>query len=217
MLTERKERTRVGSECDGGVHGPLAAELAELEEGVFEVGEERILAPGVSLKVGREDGVVVQRVVGGQPQQVVPVLQVLQLVVAVVKGEPLLGPGHAAGHAVPGLAVAARHMRRAGEPCGGRLPVSIVHHTRALAEGAPNRVRARQRDNVLVGQAHPVKHVPDVSGGIHRAVTKGGHGGREVAFHRALGGSHSPVAHGDSGPPDHLNRSGACQLDEVRP
>jgi len=81
------------SEGDWRVHGPLAAQLAQPLHGDTEIREEGILVSGVSLKVREEDGVVVKRMVGGQPQQVVPLLLVLQLVVAVVKSRKRLGGG----------------------------------------------------------------------------------------------------------------------------
>ena len=89
----------------------------------------------------------------------------------VVEGEPLGGPTLAARHAHTLLAVvpdgaALRHRDRVR--AARALTVALLYRAAALPEGAADGVRARERHDALVVEAHPTrdndqKHVISIS------------------------------------------------------
>lgn len=71
--------------------------------------------------------------------------------------------------------------------------------TRAVFVCPAKGVRARQRHDLLVVEAHAVKDLAEVLGRGHGAVTKRRGGAWEQAIVGGAGGVHATVAHGDFG------------------
>mmetsp|Transcript_3719 Transcript_3719/g.8486 ORF Transcript_3719/g.8486 Transcript_3719/m.8486 type:complete len:261 (-) Transcript_3719:816-1598(-) len=110
----------------------------------------------------------------------------------------------------------------AHEALAGRVLATLLVQTKPTAElvGASQCVRARERHDVLVGEAHAVEDVPQVLLGRAGTARPGGPTGRQVALLRTVLRSpriQTTITHGNLGAAGHLDGCGAGHLHEVGP
>mmetsp|Transcript_90891 Transcript_90891/g.257345 ORF Transcript_90891/g.257345 Transcript_90891/m.257345 type:complete len:321 (-) Transcript_90891:61-1023(-) len=209
----------------------LSAELRQLLVRLGVVLEEGILGLRVLLEGGGEARVLVQHLVGGEPEQVVILHGLLVLgEVAVVESQPVLSPGGAPGHARAWLAVLA-HDAGGLRVLGGR-PVHVGEGAgaAALLEGAADSVGAGEGNDLLVGEAHLLgEDVAEVRRRVTGAAAEGREGVRQASVAAealARGGAgalvgrrhrHAAVLHPDLRATGRLDGHGGGHLDDVRP
>mmetsp|Transcript_48697 Transcript_48697/g.128686 ORF Transcript_48697/g.128686 Transcript_48697/m.128686 type:complete len:396 (+) Transcript_48697:18-1205(+) len=226
-----------GGASDGDALGgvELGADLGQLLVRLGVVVEEGRLGLGVLREDWLEGRVGVQGRVRRVPEEVLVRGGLLvRGEVAVVEGQPVLGPGGAARHAHARLAVLAGDARGLGVLRGGRVRVAEGAGAAALLEGAADGVRPGESHDLLVGEAHLLgEDVAEVRCRVRRAAgelavgARLGVGQARVAGEALAGGGghalirggrrHAAVLHGDLRAAGGLDGHGGCHLDEVRP
>mmetsp|Transcript_2141 Transcript_2141/g.4929 ORF Transcript_2141/g.4929 Transcript_2141/m.4929 type:complete len:378 (-) Transcript_2141:70-1203(-) len=141
------------SERDSLLWGELRAKLRELLVRCGVSLEEFLLVLGEELEGLVELGILMESSICREPQEVFVLRRdLVVLVVAVVEGEPVLGPGAATGHAdtlavvMSGNAVILRVL--------GGIRVAERAGAAPVLEGTAYGVRSGQGDNILIGEAH---------------------------------------------------------------